>query len=82
MESCQPNKRLKGKKKRMCVLAFVFTFSGPVCKHKMITISHVILFKYSNHSAAPYNTICSVLGMLVCENGFGSNYVYTDHESW
>jgi hypothetical protein len=57
MESCQTNKRLKDeKKKKIWGLACVFTFSGPVCKHTMITASHVVLFQYSKHSAAPHST--------------------------
>jgi hypothetical protein len=34
----------------MFVLVCVFTFTGLVCKHTMITTNHVILFKYSNHT--------------------------------
>jgi hypothetical protein len=52
---------LKDKKKKMYVLAFVCTFSGPVCKHTMITISDIMLFKYSKHGAASHNTICNVV---------------------
>jgi len=41
-ERCQQFKRLEDKKKKKkFVLACVFTISGPVCKHTMITKSHL-----------------------------------------